>query len=71
MIFHDARPDGPTQEISDDELLGRAVFHARCQPGQQGRGTTRLERVMSTFMLGSTFAAQLLVRFGLDPDERP
>ena|SRR5579859_5156832 len=54
-------------DIPDAELLARAVKNAR------GRGVrhteTRWSAVADVFSLGSTYAAQLCVRFGFDPDE--
>jgi len=49
--------------IPDDELLRRAVMNV------QYPHLTRWRNVMKTFGLGSTYAAQLCRRFGLDPDE--
>lgn len=54
--------------IPDDELLRRAVRNAR-DSGYGRRAHPRWVAVMHTFLLGSTFSAQLCRRFGLDPDE--
>lgn len=54
-------------DISDDELLRRAVRGAR----NRGRGKgPRWLAVSERFALGSTFSHQLCRRFGLDPDEQ-
>lgn len=54
--------------IPDADLLERAVRSARSLhiPGK----TPRWRCVMDVFGLGSTYAWQLCVRFGLDPDEK-
>jgi len=52
--------------IPDEELLRRAVTNARKGRGYQPRWVA----VMEAFGLGGTYAWQLCVRFGLDPDER-
>lgn len=57
-------PPRDVSSISDDELLRRAVCSARPK-----RGAFRRDAVMERFMLGSTFAQQLCVRFGVDPFE--
>lgn len=55
-------------DIPDEELLRRAVTSAR---SNRSRGyQPRWFAVMDAFLLGSTYAHQLCVRFGLDPDER-
>lgn len=56
-----------TVELSDADLLGRAVKGAR-SPGRQGKHW-RWVAVMDVFALGSGYAQQLCRRFGLDPDE--
>lgn len=53
--------------IPDAELLSRAVFAARRDA--MGRRAHRWVCVMDTFALGSTYAKQLCLRFGVDPDE--
>ncbi len=59
--------DDNVSNISDDELLRRAVTTARAK----GRGyQPRWVGVMDRFLLGSTYAMQLCRRFGLDPDEK-
>jgi hypothetical protein len=52
-------------DISDDELLRRAVRSAR----PKYKASPRWAAVMDTFGLGSTYARQLCHRFGLDPNE--
>lgn len=54
---------------SDEELLRRAVNNARRLRGGRIR-RPRWEHVMETFQLGSTYAHQLCVRVGVDPDEK-
>jgi hypothetical protein len=57
-----------TPDVSDDQLLRRAVRNAR---SHNSRGyTSRWIAVMSTFGLGSTYARALCQRFGFDPDEK-
>lgn len=51
-------------DIPDDELLRRAV--KSCEQKGQLRWSTVSER----FALGSTYSAQLCLRFGIDPDEK-
>lgn len=58
--------DEATPGISDEELLRRAVITARKGRGHQPRWLC----VMDTFMLGSTYARGLCLRFGLDPEEK-
>lgn len=53
--------------IPDSELLRRAVINAR---GRR-KGMPRWAIAMETFGLGSTYAWQLCVRVGVDPDEIP
>ena len=53
---------------SDEELIRRAI-RTSGTPSPRGR-VPRWRAVMYTFGLGSTFAWQLCVRFGFDPDER-
>lgn len=57
--------NGTIADISDDELLRRAV------KGVHGSyaGQPRWSAIMDRFALGSTYAAQLCRRFGFDPDE--
>lgn len=57
-----------TVELSDADLLGRAVKGAR-KRGRNGEPHWRWVAVMDAFALGSTYAQQLCRRFGLDPDE--
>ena len=59
--------DTYTPGIADEALLRRAVHQAR----GPGRGyVARWVAVMDLFMLGSTYARGLCLRFDLDPDER-
>lgn len=51
--------------IPDEELLRRAVKNAR---PHQGRKAPLWSAVMDTFLLGSTFAHQLCLRFGEEPE---
>lgn len=53
---------------SDEALLKRAVI-ACGHPSPRARNP-RWIAVMKTFGLGSTYAQQLCIRFGLDPDEK-
>lgn len=52
-------------DIPDAELLERAVRHAVRYRGRRLAWCA----VCDTFALGSTFAAQLCQRFGIDPDK--
>jgi hypothetical protein len=53
-------------DISDTELLQRAVYSARAR---SRRRAARWVAVMECFALGSTYSKQLCERFGFDPDE--
>lgn len=58
--------NGTVADIPDAELLRRVVrSRALCKPGRHARWVF----VMDAFGLGSTYAAQLCRRFGLDPDQ--
>lgn len=59
---------GTVADISDNELLARAVRSLVAYPPVRG-GWTVGEAVMHRFALGSTYAAQLCRRFGVDPDK--
>jgi len=55
-------------DISDDELLRRGVQNSRAR---YSRGyQTRMSCVQETFLLGSTYAADLCRRFDFDPYEK-
>lgn len=68
LAWLDAQQDKPSTgtvaDISDENLLRRAVCHlaprARTQPAWA--------RISDVFALGSTYSAQLCRRFGRDPD---
>ena len=54
-------------DIPDDELLRRVIVGLQAA----GKGTRKIPLwsvVASMTTLGSTYSAQLCVRFGLDPD---
>lgn len=55
---------GTVADISDEELLRRAVTTVAKQRGRRFAWA----KIMDVFMLGSTYSAQLCRRFGLDPD---
>ena len=55
--------------IPDEELLRRAVITARDPSARKGAPHPRYVAVMDTFVLGSTYAAQLCRRLGFDPNE--
>jgi hypothetical protein len=61
---------GTVADISDRELVARAVRNARARDKRKGQKHPRWLAVMDAFALGSTYAAQLCRRFGLDPDEK-
>lgn len=54
-------------DIPDAELLGRAV--RKCTRLGRKPKVPRWTVVADRFCLGSTYAAQLCRRFGVDPDE--
>lgn len=56
-------------EVSDDELLRRAVNSALCPDKNKGVPHPRWVAVKGCFWVGSTYAHLLCQRFGLDPDE--
>lgn len=60
---------GTVADIPDVELLRRAVKQCRSLHWAKGRGHTRREAVMDTFLLGSGYSEQLCKRFNLDPFE--
>lgn len=62
--------NGSVADIPDEELLRRAVATARSRYHRKGLGHPRWVAVMDAFMLGSTYASQLCIRFGLDPEEQ-
>jgi hypothetical protein len=60
---------GCVRDISDEELLRRAVNNARASRGRANAKHPRLTAVMDVFALGSTYARQLCARFGVEPEE--
>jgi len=56
-------------DISDEDLLQRAVKNARDRYSRKGQRHRRWVAVASAFALGSTYSEQLCRRFGLDPAE--
>lgn len=56
-------------EVSDYELLLRAVRSCRRIDIPKGVKHMRWVAVMDTFLVGSNYAHLLCQRFGLDPDE--
>lgn len=58
--------EGTVADIHPAELLGRAVRSGR--PAKRG-GEPRWCRVMRLFGLGRTYAQQLCLMYGRDPDE--
>ena len=55
--------------IPNEELVRRAVSNARCKRCPLKFKHYRWVAVMEIFALGSTYAKELCVRSGLDPDE--
>jgi len=53
-------------ELTAEQLVERAVVNARPHPHSQ---PFRWVGVKETFALGSTYAQELCVKHGLDPDE--
>lgn len=62
-----APPTLTVADLPDSELLGRSVRGAVLDA--RGRPAPRWVCVMARFGLGSTYAGQLVRRFGLDPEE--
>lgn len=59
--------DGPSvNDIPDNELVGRVVRNIK---PSRGRRQERWVAVMDAFALGSTYAQQLCLKYGKDPDE--
>lgn len=56
-------------EVSDNELLLRAVNSALDGTKNKGVPHPRWVAVMAVFWVGSTYAHLLCRRFGLEPDE--
>jgi hypothetical protein len=56
-------------EVSDEELLRRAVTNALDSNANKGVPHARWVAVKDTFLVGSTYAHLICRRFGLDPDE--
>lgn len=54
--------------IQDAELVRRAVANARANT-KKGLKHPRWVGVMEVFSLGSGYARELCMRFGLDPDD--
>ena len=63
------RSTNTVADISDAELLRRAVRAARDRDHRKGYKHPRWVAVMDAFSLGSTFARQLCRRLDLNPDE--
>ena len=62
LIWH-----GDVNDISNNELVGRAIRSARRRHGRVKQPLWA--SVVDMFGLGSTYAKQLCQRYGLDPDE--
>lgn len=56
-------------DVPTRELLRRAVKNARDRTKRHGEKHPRWVAVMDTFALGSGYAHELCVMFGVDPDE--
>ena len=63
-------PTGTVADISDDDLLRRAVRSARSTRYSVGAPHPRWVAVKDALALGRTYSAQLCERFGFDPDEK-
>lgn len=65
---------GSVSDIPDAELIRRAIDALRplvpLAPLARGRTVPLWSKVSVRFCLGSTYAEQLCVRFGFDPDEQ-
>jgi len=55
----------PVSDISDEDLLRRAVANARPRQRRQVRWAI----IMDLFGLGSTYSQELCARFDLNPDD--
>ena len=62
-----AERTGTVADISDEELLRRAVFNL-ARPGRRSPREFAWTRIMDVFGLGSTYSTQLCRRFERDPD---
>jgi hypothetical protein len=60
---------GTVADISDEELLRRAVAGARDRNCRKGQKHPRWTAVGDVFALGSTYAQQLCRRFNFNPGE--
>jgi len=58
--------ENTVNDIADAELLRRAVRN--CRPRRKSGRSPKWHAVSETFVLGSTYSAQLCRRFGVDPD---
>lgn len=58
-----------TPGVNDHELLGRVVKCKRLATKSR-HGSKRWVVIMNRFMVGSTYAQALCIRFGFDPDEK-
>lgn len=58
------------RDISDEELLRRAVVNARSRSYSKRVKHPRWTAVMDVFLLGSGYAHELCRRFNIDPDEK-
>lgn len=56
-------------EVSDDDLLLRAVRNALDSNKNKGVPHPRWEAVMDIFVVGSSYAHLICQRFGYDPEE--
>lgn len=65
----DETKEGTVADISDEQLLRRAVANCRDKSAPSGGEHPRWVAVMDAFALGSTYAHQLCRRFGFDPNE--
>lgn len=59
----------PLPGLSAENLIARAVCNACDRGARKGYRHPRWVAVMDAFSLGSTYAAQLCRRYGLDPNE--
>ena len=55
--------------ITDAELIARAISNSRGRDYRKGKKHERWIAVMDTFVLGSTTARALCIKYGFHPDE--
>lgn len=67
--MEDDQIERSVNDVPDNVLLGRAVRGIRNVRGGRRPKVVRWSVVAERFALGSTYAAQLCRRYGVEPDE--